>query len=67
MPLADAKLCAAKPADRPYKLKDVQGLCLLVKPSGARLWRLRLYRSEDREINILFMYDCILKLAAGCL
>ena len=29
----------AKPHTNPYKLADGRGLCLLVSPSGARLWR----------------------------
>ena len=37
-----------KPMDRPYKLADGSGLCLLVTPSGARLWRWR-YRFEGKE------------------
>jgi integrase len=38
----------AKPDDKPYKLADGGGLCLLVSPSGARLWRWR-YRFDGKE------------------
>jgi integrase len=38
----------AKPQDKPYKLTDGGGLCLLVSPSGAKLWRWR-YRFAGRE------------------
>jgi integrase len=38
----------AKPADKPYKLADGAGLCLLVPPSGAKLWRWR-YRFAGKE------------------
>lgn len=38
----------AKLMDKPYKLADSGGLCLLVAPSGARLWRWR-YRFEGKE------------------
>ena len=46
--LSEAKVRNAKPRDRAYKLFDGRGLFLLVKPNGARLWRLR-YRIGDRE------------------
>jgi hypothetical protein len=29
----------AIPKDKPYKLTDDGGLCLLISPSGAKLWR----------------------------
>ena len=35
---------AAKPRERPYKLTDANGLHLLVKTSGSKLWRLRTTR-----------------------
>ena len=38
----------AKPTDKPYKLSDGGGLCLLVAPSGAKLWRWR-YRFDGKE------------------
>ncbi|MGA8162174.1 MAG: integrase arm-type DNA-binding domain-containing protein [Acidobacteriaceae bacterium] len=38
----------AKPKSKPYKLSDAGGLCLLVSPSGGRLWRWR-YRFEGKE------------------
>lgn len=40
-PLSDTAIRAAKPREKPYKLFDERGLFLLVKPSGARLWRLK--------------------------
>jgi hypothetical protein len=30
----------AKPQDKDYKLSDVRGLYLLVRPGGTKLWRL---------------------------
>lgn len=39
--LTELKLARAKPAEKPYKLKDERGLYLLVQPGGGRLWRLR--------------------------
>lgn len=46
--LSDARIRAAKPMERPYKLFDERGLYLLVTPSGNRLWRLR-YRMGALE------------------
>jgi len=37
--LNDAKIRAAKPQDKPYKLTDSHRLYLLVKPSGSKLWK----------------------------
>jgi integrase len=38
----------AKPKDKPYKLADGGGLYLLIKPNGARYWRLK-YRVAGKE------------------
>ena len=39
--LTEARIRAAKPKDKPYKVFDERGLFLLVTPTGGRLWRLR--------------------------
>ena len=41
MELTDVRIRAAKPQEKPYKLRDGKGLVLLIKPNGSRLWRLR--------------------------
>ena len=46
--LTEARIRAAKPKGKPYKLRDSRGLYLLVTPPGGRLWRLR-YRHAGRE------------------
>jgi hypothetical protein len=46
--LSDARIRAAKPKDKAYKLFDSQGLYLKVSTSGARLWRLK-YSLHGRE------------------
>lgn len=46
--LTDAKLRAAKPAERPYKLTDGGGLYLLVQTTGSKLWRWK-YRIDGKE------------------
>lgn len=40
MPLTDVAVRTAKPRETPYKLSDGGGLYLLVKPDGARYWRM---------------------------
>ena len=49
--LTEARIRAAKPKDKPYKLRDGRGLYLLITPAGARLWRLR-FRQTGRESMI---------------
>ncbi|NKJ02063.1 Arm DNA-binding domain-containing protein [Novosphingobium sp. SG707] len=39
---------AAKPKDKPYKLSDELGLCLLIMPTGGRLWRFN-YRFGGKQ------------------
>ena len=48
MPLTDAAIRNAKPAASQVKLADSGGLYLLVKPNGAKLWRLK-YRIDGKE------------------
>ncbi|MGO9398117.1 MAG: Arm DNA-binding domain-containing protein [Xanthobacteraceae bacterium] len=48
MPLADIAVRKAAPRERPYKLADGGGLCLLIQPNGSKHWRLK-YRFADKE------------------
>ena len=48
MPLTDTAIKAIKPANKPQKLSDGQGLFLLVTPSGSKLWRFK-YRFDGLE------------------
>lgn len=48
MPLTDTKARNAKSKDKPYKLYDVDGLFLLVSPSGGKWWRFK-YRFGGKE------------------
>lgn len=42
----------ARPKDKPFKLSDRDGLYLLVKPSGARYWRMNYrYASQQRTLS----------------
>ncbi len=48
MSLTDIAIKKTKPTDKPMKLFDSNGLYLLVKPNGARYWRLK-YRFAGKE------------------
>ena len=39
--LTDAKIKAARPSEKPYKLTDGDGLYLLINPDGSRWWRVQ--------------------------
>lgn len=46
--LTDARIRALKPTGKPYKQADFDGLYLLVKPNGSKLWRFK-YRWHQKE------------------
>jgi hypothetical protein len=48
MPLSDAAIRAAKPAEKPYKVSDAGGLHLLIQSNGSRLWR-QAYRFDGKQ------------------
>ena len=48
MPLTDAKLRALKPAAKPYKVSDSEGLHALVTTAGSVLWRFA-YRFDGKQ------------------
>ena len=48
MPLTDATIRNLKPRDKPYKVSEFEGLFLLVKPTGLRLWHQK-YRIDGKE------------------
>ena len=53
MPLTDTAIRNAKPLNKPYKLSDAQGLYLLIKPNGSKLWQLK-YRFGGKEKKLAF-------------
>ena len=53
MPLNDATIRAAKPADKDRKLSDGGGLHLLVTRAGGRLWRMN-YRFAGKQKTLAF-------------
>lgn len=48
MALTDAKIRAAKPDEKSYKLADANNMFLLIHPNGSKYWRLR-YRHLGKE------------------
>ena len=53
MPLSDAKVRTLGPKDRAYKVGDFDGLFVLVKPTGSRLWQMK-YRFAGKEKLLSF-------------
>jgi len=53
MPLTDARIRALEPKERPYKVADFEGLFVLVKPTGSRLWQMK-YRVAGKEKLLSF-------------
>lgn len=53
MPLSDAKMRAAKPRERPYKLSDGHGLHCVVTPAGGKLWRYKFrYGGKEKLLTL---------------
>ncbi|MEY0935411.1 integrase [Providencia rettgeri] len=48
-PLTDTEIKAAKPQDKDYQLYDGDGLTLLIKSSGSKLWQFRYYRPYAKQ------------------
>lgn len=48
-PLSDTKCEAAKPKEKDYTLFDGQGLFLLIKKTGSKIWRMKFKRPDGRE------------------
>ncbi|CAI1580550.1 Prophage CP4-57 integrase [Serratia fonticola] len=53
MSLTDTAIRNAKPLGKPYKLSDAQGLYLLIKPNGSKLWCFK-YRVDSKEKKLAF-------------
>lgn len=48
-PLTDAEIKAAKPKEADYQQYDGDGLTLLIKSSGSKLWQFRYYRPRTKQ------------------
>ncbi|HFW3588257.1 TPA: integrase domain-containing protein [Salmonella enterica subsp. enterica serovar Birkenhead] len=52
-PLNHTEIKAARPADKEYTLQDGNGLYLLIKPNGSKIWRFRYSRPADGQRVLL--------------
>jgi len=59
MALTDTRICNAKPSAKAYKLSDGGGMYLLVKPDGARYWRLDYRYAGKRRTLALGVYPIV--------
>ena len=59
MSLTDTRIRNAKPKSKPYKLSDGAGMYLLVKPDGARYWRLDYRFAGKRRTLALGIYPIV--------
>ncbi|MBT0958664.1 tyrosine-type recombinase/integrase [Alphaproteobacteria bacterium KMM 3653] len=48
MPLSDIQVRNLKPREKAYKVADFEGLFVLVKPNGSKLWQFK-YRMDGKE------------------
>lgn len=51
--LTDTTIRKTKAGEKPFKLTDGRGLCLLVNPNGAKLWRFN-YRFGGKQKTLAF-------------
>jgi len=59
MKLTDTQIRHAKPREKQYKLTDGQGMYLLVKPNGSKLWRLEFSLNKKRNTLAIGKYPAI--------
>lgn len=64
MALTDTEIRQIKPEDKPRKLIDGEGLCLLVQPTGAKLWRFN-FRFDGKHKTLALGAYPALSLAAA--
>jgi integrase len=59
MALTDAAIRATKPAKKPFKMYDREGLFLLVNPGGSKLWRWRYWADGKEKLMALGEYPIV--------
>lgn len=52
-PLADKQIQSSKPQMKQYQLSDGKGLFLLIKPTGAKLWRFNYINPNSQKETAL--------------
>ncbi|HET9933718.1 MAG TPA: Arm DNA-binding domain-containing protein [Polyangiaceae bacterium] len=64
MPLTDITVRQARPKQKEYKLSDERGLLLVVRPTGAKWWRLRYqFQGKEKMISLGVYPDVSLSMA----
>lgn len=57
--LRDAKVRAAKPRRKPYKLTDSHRLYLLVTPGGTKLWKWNYFYDSEQKTTAFGIYPMV--------
>ena len=57
--LTDTKLRTLKPRTGAYRLADTNGLCIEVRPSGAKVWRYRYRHAGNASIITMAEYPAM--------
>jgi hypothetical protein len=52
MPLTDTSIKSAKPAEKPVKMTDGEGLYLLIHPNGGKWWRSTTALTERKTLSM---------------
>ena len=63
-PLTDKQISAAKPREKEYALWDGQGLHIIIRPNGSKLWRLQFVFAGKKRLMGLGEYPDVSLLAA---
>ena len=64
MPLTDVTVWQARPKEKEYRLSDEWGLLLVVRPNGAKWWRLRYqFQGKEKMISLGISPDVSLLMA----
>lgn len=59
MALTNAAIRATKPAKKPFKMYDREGLFLVVNPGGSKLWRWRYWANGKEKLMALGEYPIV--------
>jgi hypothetical protein len=59
MGLSDTAIRTAKPRVRSYKMYDRDGVFVLVKPNGSKLWRYRYFMGGKEQLMALGEYPIV--------
>ena len=63
-PLTDKQINAAKPRAKEYALWDGQGVHIIIRPNGSKLWRLQFVLARKKRLMGLGEYPAVSLLAA---